>query len=616
MQSASNEWFDEAYYQRFYFDKKTSVIDPEHARRLGAFVCSYLAYLRVPVQRVLDVGCGIGLWREAVQRHFPGVQYQGVEFSPYLCERYGWERGSAQAMRSASARAVVEPTSTGVAVNVLEEFAKRLGETAFCDLVRGDSVWSEALGALLGRLVTLAGPESEAQLLARVVSAMDRIRDYGVGCASDSAGRLLYAVGRYSDAVALWDESGNTRSNEYAYAKARIEPYPQRAVALHKLSLFADIVNAFDGAPEAELNLEQTHAVVSALTEAGRRADAFDVAWRNAAHSSMLELAGLLFADEERDQAAVALQAAIRLMVRRKEWPSLTPLITSRKFNHPAIRKSALGTTWLAAQSESLIIEMVRELARSDGFAAAAPSEQRPIADFLRKYLRVKDAEWRPQIEIEEAGAAIERGGRFTDAISFYEAVVNERAAPGKKRFTQERWLVSKERQLDYVRTQNDEARVREILRDINLGVAELKLKSVDDLSRFPDLAPLEVPTLIPRQVGPEPEVADQVPVSPAQPGPPDDQRNEPIVVTLGDFRFEVLRRLGRCRLTNTSTLESVTISLVERTVVGDVPFEESVNGLWVCERWQIVVELPSEQSDDLIRVTAQESGVLMTIRR
>ena len=51
MQSASEQWFDEAYYQRFYFDKKTSVIDVEHSRRLGAFVCSYLAYLRVPVAR-------------------------------------------------------------------------------------------------------------------------------------------------------------------------------------------------------------------------------------------------------------------------------------------------------------------------------------------------------------------------------------------------------------------------------------------------------------------------------------------------------------------------------------------------------------------------------------
>lgn len=94
MQSATDDWFDEAYYQRYYFDKKTSVIDPEHIARLGAFVCSYLQYLRVPVRRVLDVGCGIGLWREVVARHFPEASYHGVEFSEYLCERFGWERGS------------------------------------------------------------------------------------------------------------------------------------------------------------------------------------------------------------------------------------------------------------------------------------------------------------------------------------------------------------------------------------------------------------------------------------------------------------------------------------------------------------------------------------------
>ena len=94
MKSASDQWFDETYYQRYYFDKKTSVVDPEHIERLGAFVCSYLQYLRVPVLRVLDVGCGIGLWREVVARHFPDATYHGVEFSEYLCERFGWERGS------------------------------------------------------------------------------------------------------------------------------------------------------------------------------------------------------------------------------------------------------------------------------------------------------------------------------------------------------------------------------------------------------------------------------------------------------------------------------------------------------------------------------------------
>lgn len=94
MQSADAAIFDEAYYRRFYFDKKTKVADSQHFERLGTFVCTYLQYLRVPVRRVLDVGCGIGLWRGVIAHHFPAARYHGVEVSEYLCERYGWEQGS------------------------------------------------------------------------------------------------------------------------------------------------------------------------------------------------------------------------------------------------------------------------------------------------------------------------------------------------------------------------------------------------------------------------------------------------------------------------------------------------------------------------------------------
>jgi predicted TPR repeat methyltransferase len=94
MKSANESLFDEAYYQRFYFNKKTSVVDPAHVERLGAFVCSYLQFVRVPVRRVLDVGCGIGLWRDVIKRHYPHAQFHGVEYSEYLCGRFGWERGS------------------------------------------------------------------------------------------------------------------------------------------------------------------------------------------------------------------------------------------------------------------------------------------------------------------------------------------------------------------------------------------------------------------------------------------------------------------------------------------------------------------------------------------
>lgn len=92
--SASAAVFDKAYYQRYYFNQKTSVVDPAHVQALGAFVCSYVKYLRVPVLRVLDVGCGIGLWRDVVAQHFPQASFHGVEVSDYLCGRFGWEQGS------------------------------------------------------------------------------------------------------------------------------------------------------------------------------------------------------------------------------------------------------------------------------------------------------------------------------------------------------------------------------------------------------------------------------------------------------------------------------------------------------------------------------------------
>jgi SAM-dependent methyltransferase len=86
--------FDRAYYERFYLDPTTRVTDREASERLGTFVCSYLQYLEQPVEAVLDLGCGIGLWRDQVARHFPSASYRGVEYSEYLCEQFGWERGS------------------------------------------------------------------------------------------------------------------------------------------------------------------------------------------------------------------------------------------------------------------------------------------------------------------------------------------------------------------------------------------------------------------------------------------------------------------------------------------------------------------------------------------
>jgi SAM-dependent methyltransferase len=60
---------------------------------LAGFVFAYLDYIGIAVERVLDVGCGIGLWRREVQRRYPAARYVGVEKSDYACREHGWERG-------------------------------------------------------------------------------------------------------------------------------------------------------------------------------------------------------------------------------------------------------------------------------------------------------------------------------------------------------------------------------------------------------------------------------------------------------------------------------------------------------------------------------------------
>jgi 2-polyprenyl-3-methyl-5-hydroxy-6-metoxy-1,4-benzoquinol methylase len=86
--------FDKAYYDRFYRNAKTRAVTPAAARRQAAFIAAYLRHLEVPVTRIIDVGCGVGMSLRALARQYPTAFTHGVEFSPYLCERYGWQPGS------------------------------------------------------------------------------------------------------------------------------------------------------------------------------------------------------------------------------------------------------------------------------------------------------------------------------------------------------------------------------------------------------------------------------------------------------------------------------------------------------------------------------------------
>lgn len=89
-----SERFDARYYQRFYYDSNTAVTTREEMRARARLIGAYARHIGLPVRRVLDAGCGIGLLRRPLMREFPRAKYTGLEASEYLCRRYGWTRGS------------------------------------------------------------------------------------------------------------------------------------------------------------------------------------------------------------------------------------------------------------------------------------------------------------------------------------------------------------------------------------------------------------------------------------------------------------------------------------------------------------------------------------------
>ncbi len=83
--------FDQAYFERFYYNRRTRIAEPTYFDELAGFVGAYLKLMDCPVGRVLDIGCGAGLLHRGLRRAFHGVKIDACDVSEYACERYGWQ---------------------------------------------------------------------------------------------------------------------------------------------------------------------------------------------------------------------------------------------------------------------------------------------------------------------------------------------------------------------------------------------------------------------------------------------------------------------------------------------------------------------------------------------
>jgi SAM-dependent methyltransferase len=86
--------FSAEYFKKFYLNPATRVVTAGEMRSRAGVIACILSHCEIPVRRILDAGCGIGLLRGPFKEFLPRARYTGLEASEYLCRRFGWKRGS------------------------------------------------------------------------------------------------------------------------------------------------------------------------------------------------------------------------------------------------------------------------------------------------------------------------------------------------------------------------------------------------------------------------------------------------------------------------------------------------------------------------------------------
>lgn len=81
--------FDASYYARFY--GKGGAHDQQRINYLATAVHNMCAWWGVDVETVLDVGAGMGMWRDWYAQNHPRVRVHSIDVSEHACETWNHE---------------------------------------------------------------------------------------------------------------------------------------------------------------------------------------------------------------------------------------------------------------------------------------------------------------------------------------------------------------------------------------------------------------------------------------------------------------------------------------------------------------------------------------------
>ncbi len=498
-------------------------------------------------------------------------------------------------------------------IELLEEVADRLSDAEFALYVASENAWHEGINAIVDSI----RKESHSAPVLQLEQVLEKLEAGGVAQPNRKMAEIHFLAGNLKKAVHRWEKAGETNSSDYKKAKAAIEPYPSKLAALMKAEAIDEVIHEFENHPDTPLEPLSLWSVVSAAYMQRNQFDeAFDAAWEAKDTAAMRAIAAQGASEGIEPVAIRALHGCVIAMVETEEWEPLVKLASTGDFFPDSQLADGTAHELAKSQAEALQCTLVRALARSEKLPELPGHLQRQFNDFFRRFLRVKEGRWRSAVSVREAGAAIERGGRFTDALGFYEAVAREANFPNDdKQFARRRWIVCKNRQLEHEREQGGRGRrVADIERQLSEAMERLGIKAVVGLPRYPELQPMEKPsTALVRGLegqrasmheGRDIDAENEVEKLPTI------ELAERVTAKIGELLFDLSRPLGRCNISHESTMQTAFINLREGQVGGEKEWRTISPTEWICDEWK----LRAAHSGDELLLTVMDLGASVSI--
>jgi tetratricopeptide (TPR) repeat protein len=507
------------------------------------------------------------------------------------------------------ASAISQHVSIKSVERVLSRFVNRLDDPNLTSECIGDPIWDEAIDALLK--LALIRSESDASPLRRICLHLDAMRGKGIQLPPSATARVYFLGGQYDAAVQLWDTAGENKAPDYFRARAKVDKFPQSLIALAKIGDYEEIVRSYWQAADKSMSPEGAALVIEGLRRVDKFDEAIQLAWDHAMSLQMIEIALDRFTNGKRMPADAALYASVILLVQQKQWEPLVEFVSSLKFIPNKAWATENVASWIDEESGTLQATLVRAIARSRDIGGAKPQYVGRINDFLNKFLKVKDGQWRAKVAVEEAGAAFERVGRYVSALAFYEAIRDGRFTSSEREFARHRWLVCKNRQLDHERSRGNAMRVGEVHDELKRGMASARLNSLADLDPYPALLPLSMPSVA--AVTTAAETSSGAETAEAATCPVVDQLPDKSVILVGAVRIEFSRSLARINFSN-ETMHQGFVKIREQVCGGEFAFKYDESSGWESEQIGVRIRL-GETHSDAIKVQFVNEGVEVSLR-